>query len=194
MIGQNLSTGCPDPNSVTGLLAKTHYPQNQEQSLLAKTHYPRNQEQLKQKPNPPQQQQPPQNQIQIGLHNGQSIPLNAVSAPNGSVYYQIDPTATIPSVNPASLQSFTKAINEVSNEDCKQALDPETLAKKRQHRLARNRESARQSRRRKKEHLSNMAAKAGKLQRKLDEEVRNKIHGTEAGQPAAGAGAARPRL
>ena len=164
---QKRSIGFPDPNSVTSLLAQTQYPQKQEQS----------QQQL----HPQPQQQQLQNQIQIGLHNGQTIPLNAVPAPNGSVYYQIDPSVTIPSVNPASLQSFTKAINDVSNQDNKQALDPETLAKKRQQRLARNRESARQSRRRKKEHLNNMAAKVGKLQRQLDEEVRNKIGGTEVG-------------
>ena len=149
----------PDPNSIlSGILSQPQHQGSQQQGQ----------------------------QIQIGLQNGQSIPLTAVSAPNGSVYYQIDPTAgNIPSniaANPASLRYFTKAINEVSKEDeNKETCDPKVLAEKRAQRLARNRESARLSRRRKKDHLNNMGAKVKSLQRQLDDEVRNKIRSMEEG-------------
>ena len=156
----------PDPNSVTS--AVLQHPQSSQQS---------HQQQQQAHTQPPQAQQ---QQIQIGL-NGQTIPLKAIPGANGSVYYQIDPSA-VPgaSANPSTLRYFTKAINEVSKPDEKE-IDPKVMAEKRQQRLARNRESARQSRRRKKEHLSNLATKVKGLQRQLEDEVRNKIKSMEGG-------------
>ena len=131
----------------------------------------------------PQQSQQPQQpgvsfqqQIQIGL-NGQTIPITAVTGANGSIFYQVDPSV----VPTSGLRYFTKAINEVSKVDDQKEIDPEVLAEKRRQRLARNRESARQSRRRKKEHLASLAAKVQKLQRQLEAEVRSKIRSMEGG-------------
>ena len=120
----------------------------------------------------PQTQQP---QIHIGM-NGQTVPVTAVTGPNGSVFYQIDPNVA----SSANLRYFAKAINEVSK-PVEQKEDPAVLAEKRQRRLARNRESARQSRRRKKERLVNLGAKVNQLQRNLEAEVRQKIQSMEAG-------------
>lgn len=53
------------------------------------------------------------------------------------------------------------------------------MAEKRRQRLARNRESARQSRRRKKELLVTLSAKVRKLQGQLEKEVRSKIGSME---------------
>ncbi len=125
------------------------------------------------------QQPPPQSQAQQQIHigvNGQTIPVTAVPCPNGSIFYQIDPNVA----TSANLRYFTKAINEVSK-PVEQKEDPAILAEKRQRRLARNRESARQSRRRKKERLVNLGAKVNKLQRQLESEVRQKIISMEAG-------------
>lgn len=182
--------GFPDPNSVAGTVLAQPQHQYRPQQQLQAQHQPQPQPVLSQQQIPHQQvimaqaqqqqyhQQPQQQpqQIQIGL-NGQTIPITAVPGADGSVYYQIDPSV----VPTAGLRYFTKAINEVSKADEQKDIDPEVLAKKRQERLARNRESARQSRRRKKEHLSNMAAKVQKLQKKLEEEVRNKIRTMEGG-------------
>jgi len=123
----------------------------------------------------PPQSQAQQQQIHIGV-NGQTIPVTAVSGSNGSIFYQIDPNVT----SSANLRYFTKAINEVSK-PVEQKEDPAILAEKRQRRLARNRESARQSRRRKKERLVNLGAKVNQLQRQLEGEVRQKIQSMEAG-------------
>ena len=122
-----------------------------------------------------QQSQPSAQQIHIGV-NGQTIPVTAVPSTNGSVFYQIDPNIA----STANLMYFTKAINEVSK-PVEQKEDPAILAEKRQRRLARNRESARQSRRRKKERLVNLGAKVNELQRKLESDVRDKIISMEAG-------------
>jgi len=125
------------------------------------------------------QQPPPQSQAQQQIHigvNGQTIPVTAVSCSNGSIFYQIDPNVA----SSANLRYFTKAINEVSK-PVEQKEDPAILAEKRQRRLARNRESARQSRRRKKERLVNLGAKVNQLQRQLEGEVRQKILSMEAG-------------
>mmetsp|Transcript_501 Transcript_501/g.998 ORF Transcript_501/g.998 Transcript_501/m.998 type:complete len:843 (-) Transcript_501:58-2586(-) len=154
--------GFPDPNSVTS--AVLGQPQMQMQA-------PQQSQQQQQ----PQQQPAQPQQIQIGL-NGQTIPITAVSNPNGSVYYQIDPSV----VPAAGLRYFTKAINEVSKPE-ETELDPKVLAEKRKQRLARNRESARQSRRRKKEHLSNLGANVQNLQTQLELEVRDKIRSMEDG-------------
>ena len=124
-------------------------------------------------------QQPLQTQAQHQIHigvNGQTIPVTAVPGANGSVFYQIDPNVA----SSANLRYFTKAINEVSK-PVEQTEDPAVLAEKRQRRLARNRESARQSRRRKKERLVNLGAKVNQLQRQLENEVRQKIKSMEAG-------------
>lgn len=124
-------------------------------------------------------QQPPQSQAQHQIHigvNGQTIPVTAVPGSNGSIFYQIDPNVA----SSANLRQFTKAINEVSK-PIEQKEDPAILAEKRQRRLARNRESARQSRRRKKERLVNLGAKVNQLQRQLESEVRQKIKSMEAG-------------
>ncbi len=125
------------------------------------------------------QQPPPQSQAQQQIHigvNGQTIPVTAVPCSNGSIFYQIDPNVA----SSANLRYFTKAINEVSK-PVEQKEDPAILAEKRQRRLARNRESARQSRRRKKERLVNLGAKVNQLQRQLEGEVRRKILSMEAG-------------
>lgn len=128
-----------------------------------------------------QQQQPvegmpSQQKIQIGL-DGQTIPITAVAGANGSIFYQVDP-----SVFPTSgLRYLTKAINELSRPDDQKEIDPEILAEKRRQRLARNRESARKSRRRKKEHLASLSGKVQKLQRQLEAEVRSKIRSMEGG-------------
>jgi len=122
--------------------------------------------------------QPPQSQAQqihIGV-NGQTIPVNAVAGANGSIFYQIDPNVA----SSANLRYFTKAINEVSK-PVEQKEDPAILAEKRQRRLARNRESARQSRRRKKERLVTLGSKVNQLQRQLENDVRQKIQSMEAG-------------
>ncbi|KAL3798737.1 hypothetical protein ACHAW5_010068 [Stephanodiscus triporus] len=132
--------------------------------------------QAQQSQQPQQQGTPFQQQIQIGL-NGQTIPITAVPGANGSIIYQVDPSV----VPTSGLRYFTKAINEVSKADDQKEIDPEVLAEKRRQRLARNRESARQSRRRKKEHLASLAAKVQKLQRQLEAEVRSKIRSMEGG-------------
>jgi hypothetical protein len=119
--------------------------------------------------------QPQVQQIHIGL-SGQTIPVTAVTGANGTVLYQIDPHVA-PAAN---LRYFTKAINEVSK-PVEQKEDPVILAEKRQRRLARNRESARQSRRRKKERLVNLGSKVNQLQRQLETEVRQKVQSMEAG-------------
>lgn len=114
-------------------------------------------------------------QIHIGV-NGQTVPVTAVAGANGSIIYQIDPNVA----SSANLRYFTKAINEVSK-PMEQNEDPAVLAEKRQRRLARNRESARQSRRRKKERLVTLGAKVDQLQRQLEKDVRQKIESMEAG-------------
>jgi len=122
--------------------------------------------------------QPPHSQAQqihIGV-NGQTIPVNAVAGANGSIFYQIDPNVA----SSSNLRYFTKAINEVSK-PVEQKEDPAILAEKRQRRLARNRESARQSRRRKKERLVTLGAKVNQLQGQLENDVRQKIQSMEAG-------------
>ncbi len=119
-------------------------------------------------------------QIQIGL-SGQTIPITAISGEDGSVQYQIDPSVLPNGVLPTTsgLRYFTKAINEVSRPDAQKEIDPEVLAEKRRQRLARNRESARQSRRRKKELLVTLSTKVRKLQSQLEKEVRSKISSME---------------
>ena len=157
---QNRHMGFPDPNSFMS-----------SSSIL-----PPRQSQPQQSQQPQQQGVPFQQQIQIGL-NGQTIPITAVPGANGSIFYQVDPSV----VPTSGLRYFTKAINELSKADEQKEIDPEILAEKRRQRLARNRESARQSRRRKKEHLASLAAKVQKLQRQLEAEVRSKIRSMEGG-------------
>jgi len=174
-LDQKHHMGFPNPNSVNSAILA------QPQLLQQQSQQPQHQQ-----PQPQQQQSQPQQpqlqQIQIGLQNGTTIPLTAIPTPNGSIYYQIDPTAsTTGTSTAASLRYFTKAINEVSKEDQKETVDPKILAEKRMQRLARNRESARQSRRRKKEHLSMLAAQVRRLQRQLEDEIRNKIRSMESG-------------
>jgi len=128
-----------------------------------------------------QQQQPVegmqvQQQIQIGF-DGQTIPITAVTGANGSIFYQVDPSV----VPTSGLRYLTKAINKVSKPDDQKEIDPEILAEKRRQRLARNRESARQSRKSKKEHLASLSAKVQKLQRQLEADVRSKIRSMESG-------------
>ena len=125
---------------------------------------------------PPQQHQIQPQQIQIGINGGQTIPITAVAAADGTIQYKIDPSA----VPCAGLKNFTKAINQVAKPD-DQELDPALAAEKRAQRLARNRESARNSRRRKKEQLSSLSTKVKKLQNMLDAEIRNKIKTMEVG-------------
>ena len=126
---------------------------------------------------PPQQQQQIQSQqIQLGINGGQTIPITAVAAADGTIQYKIDPSA----VPYAGLKNFTKAINQVAKPD-DQELDPALAAEKRAQRLARNRESARNSRRRKKEQLSSLSTKVKKLQNLLDVEIRNIIKTMEVG-------------
>lgn len=119
-------------------------------------------------------------QIQIGL-SGKTIPITAISGEDGSIQYQVDPSVLPNGVLPTTsgLRYFTKAINEVSKPDTQKEIDPEVLAEKRRQRLARNRESARQSRRRKKELLVTLSAKVRKLQSQLEKEVRSKIGSME---------------
>lgn len=148
----HMNMGFPDPSSVTS-------------SILAQ---PQSQ--------PPMQQQPQQQQIQIGL-NGQTIPITAVPSANGQVTYQIDPSV----VPTAGLRYFTKAINEVSKPEEEKDVDPKLAAEKRAQRLARNRESARNSRRRKKELLQTLSVKVKKLQGEVETEVRAKIGSMEDG-------------
>jgi hypothetical protein len=157
---QNRHVGFPDPNSYMS-----------SSSIL-----PPQVSQAQQSQQPQQQGTPFQQQIQIGL-NGQTIPITAIPGANGSIIYQVDPSV----VPTSGLRYFTKAINEVSKADDQKEIDPEVLAEKRRQRLARNRESARQSRRRKKEHLASLAAKVQKLQRQLEAEVRSKIRSMEGG-------------
>ena len=157
---QNRHMGFPDPNSFMS-----------SSSIL-----PPRQSQPQQSQQPQQQGVPFQQQIQIGL-NGQTIPITAVPGANGSIFYQVDPSV----VPTSGLRYFTKAINELSKADEQKEIDPDILAEKRRQRLARNRESARQSRRRKKEHLASLAAKVQKLQRQLEAEVRSKIRSMEGG-------------
>eukprot|EP01082_Thalassiosira_pseudonana_P011754 g9892.t1 g9892 contig4:813687-816042(-) len=76
---------------------------------------------------------------------------------------------------------ITAAINEVIRPESNEKEDPEVLAEKRQRRLARNRESARQSRRRKKERLAHLGEKVNRLQRQLETEIRLKIASMETG-------------
>ena len=140
------------------------------------------QSQLSQQQSQQQQQQQPvdgmqfQQQIQIGF-DGQTIPITAVTGANGSIFYQVDPSV----VPTSGLRYLTKAINKVSKPDDQKEIDPEVLAEKRRQRLARNRESARQSRKSKKEHLASLSAKVQKLQRQLEADVRSKIRSMESG-------------
>ena len=164
--------GFPDPNSVTNavLAQQQQLPQPHELlhqqgvQLPAQTH-----QQMQHSVQHPQQQQ-----IQIGL-SGQTIPITAVPGADGQVHYQIDPSV----VPTSGLRYFTKAINEVTKPA--EVEDPMVAAEKRQQRLARNRQSARQSRRRKKDHLSTMGTKVRSLQRQLDTELRAKCKSMEVG-------------
>eukprot|EP00956_Cyclotella_meneghiniana_P023083 scaffold44451_cov53-Cyclotella_meneghiniana.AAC.3 len=125
---------------------------------------------------PFQAQQPNTQQIQVGV-DGATVPVTAVTNPDGTVSYHIDPnTAAVP--KPA-LRYLTKAINEVVKPEDPDKEDPAVLAEKRQRRLARNRESARNSRRRKKELLNSLAQKVQKLQRQLDTEITSQIQSME---------------
>ena len=127
---------------------------------------------------PFQAQQPNTQQIQVGV-DGATVPVTAVTNPDGTVSYHIDPnTAAVP--KPA-LRYLTKAINEVVKPEDPDKEDPAVLAEKRQRRLARNRESARNSRRRKKELLNSLAQKVQKLQRQLDTEITSQIQSMETG-------------
>lgn len=119
-----------------------------------------------------------QHQIQVGV-DGATVPVMAIANPDGTVSYHIDPnTSAVPQ---AGLRYLTKAINEVVKPEDPEKEDPAVLAEKRLRRLARNRESARQSRRRKKDHLNNLAEKVKKLQRLLDIEITSQIASMETG-------------
>ena len=155
--------GFPTPSSITS-------------SMLGQPHQPHMHQQPMGQPQPQQQQAQQAQKIQIGM-GGQNIPITAVPTENGQVVYQIDPSV----VPTAGLRYFTKAINEVSKPEEKKDVDPQVLAKKRAERLARNRESARNSRRRKKEHLQTMGGKVKKLQCQVDSEVRDKVNTMEDG-------------
>lgn len=123
-------------------------------------------------------QQPNAQQIQVGV-DGATVPVTAVTNPDGTVSYHIDPnTVAVP--KPA-LRYLTKAINEVVKPEDPDKEDPAVLAEKRQRRLARNRESARNSRRRKKELLRTLAQKVEELQRQLDIEITFQIQSMETG-------------
>jgi len=161
--------GFPDPQSVTSSVLAAQPPPQQQQ-------YPELPQQPMSQPHLPQQQQQQGQQIQIGV-NGQTIPINAVPTANGGLVYQID-SSVVPT---AGLRYFTKAINDVSKPEEKKNVDPQVMAEKRAQRLARNRQSARNSRRRKKEHLQNLEAKVQKLQRELESEVRRKVSSMEEG-------------
>ena len=160
--------GFPDPQSVTSSVLAAQPPTQQQQ-------YPELPQQPMSQPHLPQQPQQSQ-QIQIGV-NGQTIPINAVPTANGGLVYQID-SSVVPT---AGLRYFTKAINDVSKPEEKKNVDPQVMAEKRAQRLARNRQSARNSRRRKKEHLQNLEAKVQKLQCELESEVRSKVSSMEEG-------------
>jgi translation initiation factor 2 beta subunit (eIF-2beta)/eIF-5 len=120
-----------------------------------------------------------QHQIQVGV-DGATVPVMAIANPDGTVSYHIDPNSA--AVPQAGLRYLTKAINEVVKPEDPEKEDPAVLAEKRQRRLARNRESARQSRRRKKDHLNNLAEKVKKLQRLLDIEIAAQIKSMESGK------------
>ena len=123
---------------------------------------------------PTQSQQP----IQVGV-GGATVPVMAVTNPDGTVSYHIDPNkAAVPQ---SGLRFLTKAINEVAKPEEPEKEDPAVLAEKRQRRLARNRESARQSRRRKKDHLNHLGEKVKKLQRQLETEIASQILSMETG-------------
>ncbi|KAL7518309.1 hypothetical protein ACHAWX_003153 [Stephanocyclus meneghinianus] len=129
-------------------------------------------------PFPLQQALPAQHQIQVGV-DGATIPVTAITNADGSVSYHIDPnTAAVPS---SGLRFLTKAINEVVKPEETDKEDPAVLAEKRQRRLARNRESARQSRRRKKDHLNTLGEKVKRLQLQLETEVASQINSMEKG-------------
>lgn len=119
-----------------------------------------------------------QHQIQVGV-DGATVPVTAITNPDGTVSYHIDPKSV--AVPHAGLRYLTKAINEVVKPEEPEKEDPAVLAEKRQRRLARNRESARQSRRRKKDHLNNLAEKVKKLQRQLETEIVSQIKSMEGG-------------
>ena len=122
----------------------------------------------------PQTQEP----IQVGV-GGATVPVMAITNPDGTVSYHIDPNkAAVPQ---SGLRFLTKAINEVAKPEEPEKEDPAVLAEKRQRRLARNRESARQSRRRKKDHLNHLGEKVKKLQRQLEIEIASQILSMETG-------------
>jgi len=99
--------------------------------------------------------------------------VTAIPGADGSVVYQIHPNVAQPS------RYFVKAISDITKPEEPERVDPAILAEKRQRRLARNRESARQSRRRKKEHMANLGNKVKKLQSQLEIEIRSKIRSME---------------
>eukprot|EP00804_Cyclotella_cryptica_P010652 CCRYP_005484-RA/>CCRYP_005484-RA protein AED:0.07 eAED:0.07 QI:1906/1/1/1/0.8/0.66/6/96/626 len=151
----NIASSCPVPSTV---VSQPQQPQNI--------------------PFRPQQPLPAQHQIQVGV-DGATIPVTAITNPDGSVSYHIDPnTSAVPS---SGLRFLTKAINEVVKPEETDKEDPAVLAEKRRRRLARNRESARQSRRRKKDHLNNLGEKVKRLQVQLETEVASQINSMETG-------------
>merc|ERR1719217_2037192 len=87
----------------TYVIQNQHHQQQQQQQQLALSN-----------PNhaavgqPPQQHQIQPQQIQIGINGGQTIPITAVAAADGTIQYKIDPSA----VPCAGLKNFTKAINQ----------------------------------------------------------------------------------
>lgn len=198
MSGQKLHMGFPDPKSIINVMLPSHhhYHPSQPISQSLPSQLPSTNGGMLPPPShlpfpplpPPPQQLPSsstatkmtQQQIQIGL-SGQTIPITAISGEDGSIQYQVDPSVLPNGVLPTTsgLRYFTKAINEVSKPDTQKEIDPEVLAEKRRQRLARNRESARQSRRRKKELLVTLSAKVRKLQSQLEKEVRSKIGSVE---------------
>ena len=122
------------------------------------------------------QQPQTQHQIQVGV-DGATVPVTAVTNPDGTISYHIDPNSA--AVPQAGLRYLAKAINEVVKPEELDKEDPAVLAEKRQRRLARNRESARQSRRRKKDHLTYLSEKVKKLQRQLQTEISSQIKSME---------------
>jgi hypothetical protein len=127
-----------------------------------------------------QTQQPgqAQHQIQVGV-DGATIPVMAITNADGTVSYHVDPSAT--AVPSSQLRFLNNAINEVAKPEEPNKEDPAVLAEKRQRRLARNRESARQSRRRKKDHLNNLGEKVKRLQRQMEVEIASQIKSMETG-------------
>ena len=157
----------------------TQQPQMQDANMTSPSPIPNTVTSQPQQVQSMQFQQPQtQHQIQVGV-DGATVPVTQVTNPDGTVSYHIDPkTAAVPQ---AGLRYLAKAINEVVKPDDHEKEDPAVLAEKRQRRLARNRESARQSRRRKKDHLNNLAEKVKKLQRQLETEIATQIKSMETG-------------